>query len=125
MKFGTKNSPVDNWGHGNIIAGIDLETGRLNTKGFFSPGYGTITEIHPETRIEFKGFQIPFWSDLKQRVLKSHFFLNKVFTIGWDIAITENGPIIIEANDNWGVNLFQVVGQIMKKGIKEIFDPNL
>lgn len=32
-------------------------------------------------------------------------------TIGWDIAFTEEGPIIIEANNGWGIAAHQMVEQ--------------
>ena len=38
-------------------------------------------------------------------------------------GVSKNGPLIIEANDNWGLTLFQVNGLVMEKGIIEIFDP--
>ena len=30
-----------------------------------------------------------------------HSMLKDIHSIGWDIAIGENGPIFIEGNDNW------------------------
>lgn len=62
---------------------------------------------HPITGVPFKGMQIPFWDacvDLIRRVLP---LASKISNIGWDVAITESGPLLIEANTIPGFNTAQ------------------
>ena len=40
-------------------------------------------------------------------------------SVGWDIAITENGPELIEGNHNWCKLLWQLP---VKKGLKHVLD---
>ena len=35
-----------------------------------------------------------------------HCYSNNVF-LGWDIGITQQGPVIVETNTNWDVDLIQ------------------
>lgn len=101
LRIGAKGSSVDNWAAGGIVVGIDLETGKLNTEGLFKPGYGGRVEKHPDTDVILKDFQIPFFSESVRLTLNLHSYLYGIHSIGWDIAITENGPEFIEGNDDW------------------------
>jgi Sugar-transfer associated ATP-grasp len=87
----------------NLLADIDLSSGRLGRViGASAGGLGTeVITHHPQTGREFSGLQIPHWTDavmlLKDIALK---FL-PMRTIGWDVAITADGPVVIEGNAWW------------------------
>lgn len=101
LRIGTKGRSVDNWASGGIVAGIDLATGKLQKEGIFKPGYGGRVEVHPETGIVFKDFEVPFFSESIKLTCDLHRYLYGIHSIGWDIAVTENGPVFIEGNDDW------------------------
>lgn len=103
LRIGTKGRNVDNGGAGGILVGIDLQTGRLQKEGFYKPGFGTRIEKHPDTGIILKDFQIPFFNQCVELVRKIHGYFYGVHSIGWDIAITSEGPIFIEGNDDWNI----------------------
>ena len=42
-------------------------------------------------------------------VVELHKVMFRSHSIGWDVAITENGPVIIEGNDRWEISLIQAV----------------
>ncbi len=42
-------------------------------------------------------------------------------SVGWDIAIGENGPVFIEGNDNWEIN----GPQICNGGLKKLYDEQM
>ena len=63
---------------------------------------------HPETNCEIKGFRIPYWQEVINLVKESSKVVPEVETIGWDIAITPNGPELVEGNDNWNKDSFQL-----------------
>lgn len=101
QRMGTNGRSLDNWTAGGILVGVDLESGRLYDEGVYKPGYGGIVREHPQTHVRFSGFEIPYFHDAVKLATDLHRYLYGVHSIGWDIAITENGPIIIEGNDDW------------------------
>lgn len=109
LRMGCGNLPVDNWAAGGIFVGVDVE-GRCLGKGFFKPkfGKGVITE-HPISKIVFEGYQIPFWKQIVELVKKAHSHLIGLKSIGWDVAVTPDGPLLIEGNDNYEISLMQAV----------------
>lgn len=66
---------------------------------------------NPLTGFVFKGFKYPFFQESVNMCLAaaercaSHW-------IGWDVAVTEKGPMIIEANTAPGPQLFQACNQL-------------
>ncbi len=114
LRVGTNQSEfVDNWAKGGLLIPIDIEKGILTKWGFYKPPYGGKSDKHPDSGICFENFPIPFFKEAKELVCQMHECLN-LYSIGWDIAITENGPVVIEGNDNWDLAL----GQIAVKGFK-------
>ena len=103
LRIGTKGRSVDNGGAGGILVGIDLQTGKLKKEGFYKPGYGTKTEKHPDTGIIFENFQIPFFAESVDLVGKLHNYFYGIHSVGWDVAITLEGPMFIEGNDDWNI----------------------
>ena len=62
---------------------------------------------NPLTGVEFEGFQVPFFEEAKQLALDAAACLPGIRIIGWDIAITPDGPEIVEVNDDPGPDLLQ------------------
>ena len=93
------NSIVDNRATGGIAVLID-ENGVLRGDGF---GHTFICSEHPVTGQQFEGYALPYWEDVCQLVLSAHNALKDIPSIGWDVAITPTGPILLEGNDNWEI----------------------
>jgi len=93
------DSVVDNRATGGIAVLID-ENGILRGNGF---GHRFIFAEHPITKHQFEGYQLPYWSEVQQLVLSAHDALKDIPSIGWDVAITPSGPILLEGNDNWEI----------------------
>ncbi len=51
--------------------------------------------------------QLPFWNEAKQMAVAAHALYPQFPSIGWDVAITPEGPVMIEANAGWGVRMVQ------------------
>ena len=77
--------------------------------------------MHPNSKVVFKDFYIPFYSECIIEAKKLHSYLYNIHSIGWDIAITENGPLFIEANDAWDLSLMQAGDRGLKKDISRLF----
>ena len=98
IRFGANNSVVDNASSGGFFVNVDLESGRLFKKGMQFLIHGEqVYEKHPDSNVVFGGELIPFFDEAKELVLKALKTLPLKIG-GWDIAITPDGPVIIEVN---------------------------
>lgn len=106
LRTGRKGSIVDNAGSGGVFAAIDPSTGIVITDGVDE--MGRYYNSHPDSKVRFKGWQVPRWEELCHLVESAHRkMLPRHRYIGWDWALTENGWVLIEAN--WGQFLNQYV----------------
>lgn len=121
LRMGTGNSVVDNTSQGGVYAGIDFNTGRMKEWGFFKPQFGLKTNQHPDSGFVFKDFEIPFLKEVQEQAIYFHSMLPGLQSVGWDIAIGENGPVFIEGNDNWEIN----GPQICNGGLRELFEEQM
>ena len=120
LRIGTKKSGnVDNWSYGSILIGIN-EDGYLQKFGFYKMGLGTKTNIHPDSKIKFDTFQIPYYTQAVEAAIKAHKFFYGSHSIGWDIAIVDDGYIFIEGNDNWDLQPIQFIHGGFKKEILDL-----
>lgn len=89
---------LDHMARGGICIDVDMESGTL-LKGLSNYKYGHVEyTCHPETQYEFSHKTLPFFVEAMELAKQTHelFPLHKV--IGWDIAITETGPCVVEGN---------------------------
>lgn len=116
------NSPVDNMAAGNLAAPVDISTGVVNGPGVYSDITRKEEHYHPVTGLPIVGFAIPFWPSILKLIDVAALRMPENRSVGWDIAITENGPELIEGNHNWCKLLWQLpVG----KGLKSEIDKYL
>ena len=106
LRIGANGSVVDNWAHGGVAVGVNSD-GTLMKWGLYKPSYGTKTDRHPNSGVIFEEYRLPFWEETLALVKESHRKLSCIATIGWDIAITEMGPVVIEGNDDYDGALLQ------------------
>ena len=121
LRIGREGSCVDNCAKGGIFVGIDLNTGKLMKKGIIKPPHGKIVYQHPDNGVVFEGFEIPFFKEAVEMAKELHSKLYRIHSVGWDIAITPEGPTFIEGNSLWEVSGTQAaVGGL--KHIEKYFD---
>ena len=107
-RIGRSNSVVDNWAGGGLSVSVDLESGRLG-KGVLKPKYGGgWTSVHPDSGLEFEGVQLPYWPHVLEVAEKAAKSLPAVRSIGWDIGVTESGPVVVEGNAEWDLPMVQI-----------------
>ncbi|WP_120004690.1 sugar-transfer associated ATP-grasp domain-containing protein [Nesterenkonia muleiensis] len=115
QRIGSERSGhIDNWTKGGLSANVELETGILSAAAQLPEG----DELqwfaeHPDSGARIQGHQVPFWEEAKELVLEAARRLAFMEYIGWDIVITESGPVILEANINSGMNVLQVHGPLL------------
>lgn len=125
LRVGKNGRKVDNWSgeKGGIAIGIDIKTGTLNKYGY--DYYSNEYNKHPDTNIYFEGIRLPYWEKIKEIVKNAAKVFPNLASIGWDVSITEAGPVIIEGNNDYGVLSAQVTcgpylkDQILKNEIKK------
>lgn len=104
---GAGGSTTSNLHQGGLRIPIDLHSGSLGERGIRLHVDRGFFSHHPDSGLPFKSFTIPFWPQVRELVSKAHRFFHSIHSIGWDIAISPSGPLIIEANDEWGTISFQ------------------
>ncbi|MDM9632224.1 sugar-transfer associated ATP-grasp domain-containing protein [Robiginitalea aurantiaca] len=109
IRFGVGDGIVDNLHSGGFMVGINIETGVLNKFGWLEErtANGEVITHHPDSGIRLGGFQIPYFKEACEMVLEATKFLPKTL-IGWDVAIQNDGPIIVEGNDSPGLEVSDV-----------------
>lgn len=117
LKMATGEALVDNVGAGGIAAHVDLRTGRLST-GFVWPGK-ELYDRHPESDVPIKGFQVPFWREALELAALAHRNLTSARSLGWDVAITRTGPLLVEMNSYVAIPVFQKLGHSVRDGVFE------
>ncbi len=114
---GKVGAVVDNLRKDGIGAQVDVATGIISTCGFdYNDG---LYVKHPVTGTQFLGFNIPHWDQAVALVKKAHGQLSQCKLLGWDIAITQAGVDIVEANNRPGTLITQMV-DLVPKGEKII-----
>lgn len=80
-------------------AAIDPESGRLGLLVSDIPHQdnGRYTH-HPVTGRHVAGRIVPFWPEIRRVAEAGHQIAHDRLLIGWDIAVTPAGPVILEAN---------------------------
>lgn len=105
LRVSLNNSYVDNMTSGGCGVRVDLTTGRLDKFGMMSLKNGGVSMPfkHPITHTVFHDVTIPFFDQVKQLVIEVAGYLPNLRLIGWDIAIGESGPVLIEGNSDYDV----------------------
>jgi hypothetical protein len=105
IRMSISNSYVDNVSSGGCSVSVDLETGRLKKYGYsMFVTYGPeIYTRHPVTNVVFENFKVPMFNEAKELVLKTAGYMPGLRLVGWDVAISEDGPVIIEGNSDYEI----------------------
>ena len=99
-RFGVQASaPTDNVSRGGVVAKLDLVTGELGPAwGDSKLGSTGPVDHHPETGTRITGLHVPDWDGVQREVLALAGALGFLLYVGWDVAITPDGPVLLEGN---------------------------
>jgi hypothetical protein len=103
IKIGRAGRCVDNaGGGGNVDVCVDVETGEIRYAIQFD-GWHNVKDIdcHPDNGNPLNGVVIENWEAVKADVIRFQQAFPYCKVAGWDIAITDEGPVVIEINDFW------------------------
>ena len=94
--------------NGELGAAIDLETGALGWQTGDRPETCLQWhDRHPITGACVLGRKVERWSELLDMALRAHAGFPNRILIAWDLALTPDGPIMLEGNSNMDVSFIQ------------------
>jgi hypothetical protein len=89
-------------------AAVDLESGALGTMtGDKADAWLDWSEDHPITRARVRGRVVPCWDDIRAIALAAHAACRDRALVGWDIAVGEDGAMLLEGNSYPDVDFLQ------------------
>jgi len=109
LRAGVGDSIVDNSHAGGLSYEIDIPTGRIDSRAWGHRDGGGI--FHPGTEICMLGREIPFWKEVLGLCETAAALIPQVPFIGWDVAITPEGPVLIEGNHDPDLDVMEFVGK--------------
>jgi hypothetical protein len=108
-KVPTGSHVADNfWRTGNMLAAIDIATGRITR---VVTGVGPDqreVDRHPDSGAMILGTVFPQWERVKTVCLTTATALPGLAMQAWDVAVCTDGPVVIEANVGGDFNLPQL-----------------
>ena len=94
LKFGN-GGVVDNFSSGGMYTFLD-QNGVVLTAAIDKED--RIFEKHPTTQLDIIGFQVPLFQEALELVKQAAQVIPTVQYVGWDVAITKDGPVLVEGN---------------------------
>ncbi len=97
FRMGVGGSIVDNVSSNNLATGITPDHFLMEEahSGTNPPRW---YKQHPDTGVVFGEFRVPFIEEAHDLCCKTHQYFGDFFFIAWDVAITADGPMILEGN---------------------------
>jgi glutathione synthase/RimK-type ligase-like ATP-grasp enzyme len=105
------NRTVDNLHAGGIATKVALDNGELSSASNLGMDskLGWL-ERHPDTGAPIAGRTLPFWTETKALAIRAHRSFRDRVLVGWDIAITDDGPLVVEGNSSPDLDIMQRFG---------------
>ncbi len=105
IRMGKGGSQVDNAAAGGLYVKIDPKTGFLGDVAY---AHDRITfDAHPDTNFVFKGAKIESWNKVRDLAVSAARKYREITYVGWDVALTTDGPSIIELNSTPDMAMIQ------------------
>ena len=120
VRMGTGSSVVDNAGSGGIFCHVDHNYGFINSNA--KDWKNNTYVFHPDTGIRFIGFDIPHWNEAVNLVTEMAKTVEGATVISWDLAYSQKGWCMVEANDVGGPELIQGNGIYNKNLLHSFID---
>lgn len=108
MRIGRSGAIVDSWALGGLSVGVDLKTGILGQAVSKPKHGGNWTASHPDSGEQIEGRKVPHWESCLDIAREAALAYSGVGTVGWDIAVTPKGAVLVEGNADWSLPLIQI-----------------
>ncbi|MEO1423369.1 MAG: sugar-transfer associated ATP-grasp domain-containing protein [Pseudomonadota bacterium] len=112
------------WQSGSMIALVDAESGKIARVRLGAGINAKTIEAHPVSEKPFTDFTLPDWDKVRKLAIDCHAITPDLGVIGWDVGVSEDGPLIIEANTNPHHHLYQLAAGrgILNADFAPVFD---
>jgi len=97
LRAGLNESVTDNTSSGGLFFIVNKDCGIVESTGR-TERCRTRYIFHPNTGVQVTGMKIPFYEEAVEMVKKAALVTPTLRYIGWDVAISEKGPLLIEGN---------------------------
>jgi len=105
IRIGDGSKHVDNISSGGLYCPVN-ENGVIYKPGFCDKT-GLYYENHPLTKTKLVGFEIPYYAEAIELIKRAAVKVPEIRYVGWDVAICETGPTLIEGNTIPGYDMCQ------------------
>lgn len=121
IRFGNGINAVDNFHSGGMYSVFD-DNGVITKPAVDREG--NVYEEHPLNKTKIVGFKIPYYKEAINLAIKASQVIPQLGYVGFDIAISEEGPVLVEGNELPGYDLYQSKVHLNenKEGLKPLFD---
>jgi hypothetical protein len=106
FKVPRRGAEVDNMHAGALACSVDPDTGELGVARGKLPSQGEHM-THPDTGVAIRGTRLTQHRAAIALALRAHERLDTPRSVGWDVAMTPDGPCLIEGNCMWGADIAQ------------------
>ncbi|MDR3344404.1 MAG: hypothetical protein LBT21_02235 [Oscillospiraceae bacterium] len=114
-RIGNGSSVADNFHSGGMTVAVDMDRGLLTGTAFNAEREHFAA--HPVTGVVFDGFAIPYWQEALAMCREAALVNDKVNVVGWDVAFTPSGPLLIEGNRGPGWDIVQILSGYGRKDL--------
>lgn len=101
------NTVIDNFHAGGLAANVERASAELGpaTDLGLRPDWGWRKQ-HP-SGATIAGRQLPYWRETIELVQRAHAAFSDRIIIGWDVAVLEDGPCLVEGNGSPDLDIHQ------------------
>lgn len=111
MPAATLAAAADNFAAGGFASPINLATGMLGNAVRKDLHNAAVDYLeYPGSMQPFTSLRVPHWNEVLELCLRAHRVFSEFPSVGWDVAITPDGPVLVEGNHDWDVVLAQQPG---------------
>jgi len=115
LRMGCGGRQIDNASSGGLYVKVDVAAGRLVGRAIADTR--ETFEAHPATGFRFDGAPVPAWRDIEAFAVGVAEKYAPIRYVGWDIALSEEGPLLIEGNNGPSIEIVQD----LYGGVKSLF----
>jgi len=104
-RLGRRGRMSDHWHSEGVAVAVDIDTGVMGS-GTLMSSPERITE-HPDTGVRFTGETVPGWPQTVEVCRRAARSMHGLRSIGWDVVVTPDGPVLLEGNSLWDLAMVQ------------------